>query len=325
LAHLSGKGIPFSPFLVLLAGILIVSTSSILIRFAQKEASSFTIAAYRLTFATLILLPIVLKGRRQEILRLRRSQWLLVILSGLFLALHFATWIKSLELTTVASSVVLVSTAPIWVALLSPFVLRERPSRWGLIGMVVTLSGAILVGLNETCSLSAGGLVCPPMQALFSGGMFFGNVLALVGAFGAAGYLLAGRWLRPGMSLIVYIFLVYGTAAVFLLGVAFQAQEPMAGFSAWTWVCLLGLAVGPQLLGHTAFNYGLRYLSAAFVSVSLLGEPIGTTILALVILREIPSPLEIVGGVTILIGILLASREQGRRREVPAAAEEEAG
>jgi drug/metabolite transporter (DMT)-like permease len=302
--------ISLPPLVVLFFGILIVSTSSIFIRFAQKEASSLVIAAFRLSLASLILLPIVWFGYRSELLHLQRKQVLLVVLSGVFLAFHFATWISSLEYTTVASSVVLVSTSPLWVALLSPLVLRERPTRMVAVGMIVALVGGTLVGMSESCQIQAGGLVCPPANLFFQGSAFSGNLLALAGALCAAAYLLLGRFLRPTMSLMVYIFTVYGTAAVALIAMVLVSGKPVVGFSLPVYLFLLVLAVGPQLLGHSSFNYSLRFLPAAYVSVALLGEPIGSTILALIILKEIPTPLEVIGGVVILVGIYLASRSE---------------
>jgi drug/metabolite transporter (DMT)-like permease len=296
------------PLLVLFFGILIVSTSSVFIRFAQEEAASIVIAAYRLSIAYLILLPIVLTGHREELFHLKRSQIGLILLSGIFLAFHFASWITSLEFTTVASSVVLVSTTPLWVALLSPVFLRERPNKWVAIGMVVALTGGILVGLSEACGFQASGFYCPPASVFLQGDAFWGNLLALLGALTAAAYLLVGRWLRSSMSLLVYITTVYGVAAVVLVVMALFSGQPLAGFPLPVYLAFLALALGPQLLGHTAFNYGLRYLSAAYVAVALLGEPIGSTLLALLILKETPTPLEIIGGTIILVGIYLASR-----------------
>jgi drug/metabolite transporter (DMT)-like permease len=298
------------PLMVLFFGILVVSTSSIFIRFAQEEAASIVIAAYRLTIASLILLPIVITRHREELLSLRRNQVGLIVLSGIFLSFHFATWISSLEFTTVASSVVLVSTTPLWVALLSPVFLRERPSRWVAVGMVVALVGGVLVGLSEACEIQAGAFSCPQAGGFFQGSAFWGNLLALMGALTAAAYLLAGRWLRPTMSLMVYITTVYGTAAVALVVMALFSGQPLGGFPMPVYLAFLALALGPQLLGHTSFNYGLRYLSAAYVAVALLGEPIGSTLLALLILKEVPSGLEIIGGTIILVGIYLASRSE---------------
>ena len=297
-----------SPLLVIFFGILAVSTASIFIRFAQQEASSLVIAAYRLTLATLFLLPIALRGHKQEILHINRRQAVLIVLSGVFLALHFASWISSLAFTTVATSVVLVTTTPLWVGLFSPLILHERISKAVTVGLVVALAGGVLVGMSESCSLSAGGLVCQSVSDIFQGSALVGNLLALAGAVMAAAYLMVGRSLRPSLSLMAYITLVYGVAAVTLVVMAVFSGQRLVGFSPMTYLFFAALAVFPQLLGHSSFNYGLRYLSAAYVSVALLGEPIGSTILALVILKEIPTTLEVVGGVIILIGIYLATR-----------------
>jgi drug/metabolite transporter (DMT)-like permease len=295
---------------VLFLGILVVSTSSIFIRFAQVEAASIVIAAYRLTLATLILLPFAMRGHRSELAGLNRPQLGLIALSGGFLALHFASWITSLEFTTVASSAVLVTTTPLWVALFSPLFLHERPSRVAAVGLMIALAGGVLVAMSETCAVEAGRMVCPPLGDFFRGDSMFGNLLALIGALMAAAYMVVGRRLRPTMSLMVYITTVYGTAAVILLALALLSGERFGGFSPIVYAAFLALAVGPQLLGHTSFNYGLRFLPAAFVSVALLGEPIGTIILALLILNETPTTLEVVGGMIILAGIFLASRGQ---------------
>ena len=299
-----------SPILVLFIGILVASTASIMIRVAQKEASSLVIAAYRLTIATLILLPIMLRYHREEFFHLKRRQIGLIILSGIFLSFHFATWISSLQYTSVASSAVLVSTIPLWVAVLSPIFLKEIPTRMAVVGMAVALFGGALVGISEACSIQEMGLACPPLQEFLQGKAIFGNMLALAGALTASAYLLVGRWLRSTLPLIIYITTVYGVAAICLVIMALASGQPLGGFSWLAYLAFLGLAVGPQLLGHTSINYGLRHLSASFVSVALLGEPIGSTILAMAILKESPSVLEVFGGIVILAGIYLASRDQ---------------
>lgn len=298
-----------SPYIVLFIGILAVSTASIFIRYAQLEVSSLVIAAYRLTFATLLLLPIALIRHRQELLNINKRQGILIALSGIFLALHFATWITSLEYTSVASSVVLVTTTPLWVGFLGPFLIRERLSKYVALGLLIALVGGIMVAMSEVCSLVRGGITCSYDSFIFQGS-FTGNVLALFGALFAAGYILLGRRLRPSFSLVVYITSVYGMAAIVLVIMAITVGQPVAGFPTVTYIYLLALAVFPQLIGHSSFNYGLRYLSAAYVSVALLGEPIGSTLLAFVILKETPTILEIVGGVIILAGIYLATRSE---------------
>ena len=293
----------------LFAGILAASTASIFIRFAQGEGvPSIVIAAARLTIASLVLAPFALTRYRFELLGLTRHEWILGLLSGLFLAFHFASWITSLQYTTVASSVVLVTTTPLWVALLSPLVLREKITPMILIGMLLALIGGGIVSVSDSCTLSAGKLICPPVSEFLRGSAFWGNFLAVFGAWMAAGYILIGRRVRAKMSLIPYIFVVYGMAAAVLVAIMFCMGKSPVGYApvAYLWFVLLALI--PQLLGHTSFNWALGYLPASFVSVILLGEPIGSTILAILILGEMPGWIKIGGAVLILAGIYLAAR-----------------
>ena len=184
------------PLLVIGFGILAVSTASIFIRYAQVYAPSLVIAAYRLAIATVILAPVALFRHRSELRLRKRWEIVLALLSGLCLALHFAAWITSLEYTTVTSSVVLVATTPLWVALLSPITLKEPLTRLIWIGMVLVILGSIVVGLSDTCTLFAGKIACPTFQDLVTGEAFLGDLLALIGAWMAAGYVLIGRRLR---------------------------------------------------------------------------------------------------------------------------------
>jgi drug/metabolite transporter (DMT)-like permease len=294
------------PFAIIIA-ILAVSTASIFIRFAQRDAPSLVIAALRLTFASLILAPVALTRHWLELRKLTRGDLLLGLLSGIFLAVHFATWISSLEYTSVASSVVLVSTGPLWVALLSPIFLKEPLTKPVLIGMILALLGGTIIGLGDSCQL-AGGLVCPPLSKFVQGKAFFGNFLALAGAWAVAGYLMIGRKLRAGMSLVPYIFVVYGIASIILLGIMFAAGQRPTGYLPLTYIWILLLALAPQLIGHSTYNWALRYLPAALVSITTLGEPVGSAILAYFILSEVPTSLTIFGGILILAGIYLASR-----------------
>ena len=300
---------PVPPLLAILVAILAVSTSSIFIRFAQENASSLAIAAYRLGLATLALAPASFTRYRAEIRSALAQRKLagLAALSGVLLAFHFATWITSLQFTSVASSVVLVTTSPLWVAVLSPLILKE-PLPWTVwIGLAVTLVGGLAVGLSDSCALSAHGLACPSLATFVEGQAFMGDGLALLGAFFASGYILIGRRLRPGMSLQAYTFLVYGVAALTLLGIVAATGQRMAGFPWTTYLLFLALALIPQLVGHSTFNWALRYLSAAFVSIALLGEPLGSTALAYFILNEVPSAVKLGGLGLILAGILVAS------------------
>lgn len=295
-------------YLAIAGGVLAVSTAAIFIRYAQQDVPSLVIAAVRLTLASLILAPVALARHRAELGRLSRRELGLGLLSGFFLALHFATWISSLEFTSVASSVVLVSTTPLWVAILSPLVLRETISQTTLLGLVLALLGGTVVGLSETCRIQ-NGLTCPPFSEFLQGQALWGNFLALCGAWMGAGYLLIGRRLRAKMSLIPYIFVVYGMSALVLVFIMRAAGQSPLGYSPINYLWMLLLALVPQLLGHSTFNWALRYLPASFVAVTLLGEPIGSTVLAFLILREVPSTLEIIGGILILAGIYVAGRE----------------
>ncbi len=268
--------------------------------------ASIVIAAGRLSIAGAILAVLVAWRHRAEIRALTLRELLLALLSGFFLSLHFATWITSLEYTSVASSVVLVSTAPLWVALLAPLTIKEPIRRVVLLGMGLALFGGTIVGLSDSCTLAKSSLQCPPFSDFVAGEAFTGDLLALAGALAGAGYLLIGRRLREKISLIPYIFLVYGVAAIFLLGYMFIAGETLAGHPPRAYLWLLLLALVPQLLGHSTFNWALRYLSAAFVSITLLGEPIGSAILAYFLLGETPSLLMGFGAILILAGIWVA-------------------
>jgi len=299
---------PVSPILVLALGILAVSAASIFIRVAQREAHSLVIAAWRLALATLVLAPFALTRRSEELRGLKRGDLGLALLSGFFLAVHFATWITSLAYTSVASSVVLVSTAPLWVALLSPLALKEPLTRPVILGMLLALVGGVIVSVSDTCSWGTAGLTCPPLSEFMHGRAFWGDLLALTGAWAVAGYLIIGRRLRVRITLLSYIFVVYGMATLALVAVALFAGLPFFGYSPLTYLIFLGLALIPQLLGHTTYNYALAYLSAAFVSVTALGEPVGSSILAYFLLAETPSTLKLAGAVLILAGIYIASR-----------------
>ncbi|MGA2503909.1 MAG: DMT family transporter [Anaerolineales bacterium] len=295
--------------LSLLAGVVAVSTAAIFIRFAQQEGSpSIVIAAARLTIASLVLAPFALTRYRSDLHALSKQEWILALLSGLFLALHFGTWITSLEYTSVASSVVLVSTTPLWVAILAPLVLRERLGIAAGIGLILALSGGTIVGLSDTCTWQSGAVTCPPLQSFFAGRAALGDLLALTGAWMAAGYILAGRKLRSKMELIPYVFIVYGMAAIVLIVIMLGLRESPVGLPPLVYLWFILLALIPQLLGHSTFNWALKYLPASFVSVALLGEPVGSTILAYFIFLEQPGWTKIGGAVLILIGIWMASR-----------------
>jgi len=288
-----------TPFLVLGFGVAIVSTASILIRFAQADgASSAVIAAGRLAIAALLMTPYALSRAGPELYRINPKDMFLCVASGLLLAVHFWTWIASLEHTSVANSTVLVTTNPIWVAMLSAWLLREKPRRVQIAGIALTLLGTLLIFLanNTNSSVASAPLL--------------GNSLALVGAVAASGYLLIGRGLRGNLSLLAYVWLTYSFAAIALIIAAIAGRETFGGVSPTAWLLIAALALGPQLLGHTSFNWALRRLSATFVALSILGEPIGAALLAWWLLGEGFDPLQLAGFFALLVGIFVAARAE---------------
>ncbi len=291
----------------LMTAILAASTASIFIRLAQVDAPSLVIAALRLTFASIAVVPFALSTHRGEIRALTLRDIGLGILSGFFLAAHFATWISSLAYTSVASSVVIVGTGPLWVALLAPIFLKERSSRAVFAGLGIALLGGGIIGFLNDCTWD-GGLSCPALSEILYSRAMIGNLLALLGAWAFCGYLLIGRSLRGRMALLPYISLVYSTSAIVLVLVILTAHQTPFGYLPVTYGWIILLALVPQLIGHSTYNWALRYLPAVFVAVSTLGEPIGSTALALFILHEQPTFAVIIGGALVLFGIIIATR-----------------
>ena len=282
---------------------LIVSSAAILIRYAQAEGvHSITIAAWRLTIAALLLWPLAWAKASKEIRAFRASDWLLGGVAGVFLAVHFATWISSLAYTSIASSTALVSTNPIWIALVSWLFFRERLGAWLVIGVAAAIAGSALIFFSDARLATGAGGSNPVL----------GNILAVTGSLTVCGYLLIGRRLRRTISLLPYIWLVYSSAAVALLLTAVVNGIPLTGFSRAAWPFLIALAIGPQLLGHSAINWALKHVSATFIAITILGEPIGSALLAWLIFGERFAPLQLAGFAVLLAGIYLASRGEGR-------------
>jgi drug/metabolite transporter (DMT)-like permease len=297
------------PF-ALLTAILAISTSSVFIRFAQEDAPSLVIAALRLTCAALFLAPLAWTRHRDELQNLTRRELIPACIAGIFLAVHFAAWTSSLEFTSVASSVLFVSTGPIWVALFSPVLLNERLRRASIFGLIIATLGGAIIGVSDTCTW-ASGLQCPELNQILQGSAMWGNFLALVGAWAVSGYLIIGRKLRTthSVSLIPYIFLVYGLCALVLIIIMLAAGHSPFGYPARTYGWILLLAVFPQLIGHSTYNWVLRYIPATLVAIVTLVEPIGSAALAYFVLREIPTNGVLLGGLLILVGVYIVSRQ----------------
>jgi drug/metabolite transporter (DMT)-like permease len=274
-------------------GIVAVSFASTLIRLAQMAGvPSLSIAAWRLLLASAILLPYAWVTQRDEIRSLAPREWGLLGVSGIFLGLHFATWIASLGYTSVASSVVLVSLGPVFVGLGSWLFLHERPRRLLVVGIVLAAVGSIVISWSD---LGQGQ------------DHLLGDLLALSGAVMVAGYLMIGRKVRARTT---YVAIVYAAAAVTVLTFVIAGRQPLLGFRPQAYLWLLALALGPQVIGHSTLNWALRYLSATFVSIVTLAEPVASGILAYLILGEAITWTTAAGAVTVLTGIYLASRAE---------------
>lgn len=278
-------------YLGILIGVVAVSFSAVLIRLA--EAPFLVVAAFRISLASLVVVPVAAARYRSDVTQSSRRQIVFLGASSLCLALHFGTWIASLSYTSVASSVVLVTSSPIIVAFVSHFLIKERVSRSVVEGIALAVVGSVVLGWGDLRSSS--------QEAL-------GDVLAFSGAVFAAGYLLFGRQVRGSIPVVPYIAVVYSGAAVLLLTAMAIAGDTFLGYPAKTYAMLFLIGLVPQLLGHSSLNWALGYVSATVVAVSVMAEPVGATLLAWLILDEIPRITSVVGGALLLAGVYVALR-----------------
>jgi drug/metabolite transporter (DMT)-like permease len=285
---------------VLGLALLGISLSGPLVRLSA--AHPLAIAAWRLAFSLVVIaVALLVTGEWRQWRRLTRRELGIAVGAGTMLAFHFWSWNASVALTSVAASVVLVNTQPVVVALLSAFWLREAPSRRQWIGIAIAMVGALAVAAPD--------LFVPDPQAAHPRALL-GDLLALVGAVTAAIYFVAGRRLRGTLDLWAYVGLVYGSCLVALLALAAVAGAPLTPQPPRELAIFAGLALGPMLLGHTGLNWALKRSPAYVVNLTLLGEPVGATLIAAFLpgIREVPAPMTFVGGAIVLIGILLTAR-----------------
>lgn len=278
----------WGPWTILAIGVVSASVSGILIRYAD-EASGLALSLWRCAAGALLLAPFAIPGIR----RMSARDFVIPAVAGVSLAAHFATWITSVNLTTIASSVLLVSTTPIFVALIGRWLLSERLRTAGWLGIALALGGTVLIaGLD------------------FEGSSLGGNILALIGGITVAGYVIGGRQARRHLGILEYAVVTYGFAALVLIPVCLLAGVELGGYSDTTWLAIAGLIVGPQLMGHTLINMALSDIDATTVSVTVMAEPIIAIALAFVLFSEVPSALAYPGGLAILFGIYLVSAAQ---------------
>lgn len=272
---------------IVLAGTFFTSLSSIIIRFS--EAPALVISAYRMLFTSLMLLIPVIINNRHEFKKITKKEYILCTVSGIFLALHFASWISSIKMTTVANSTILVSCSPIFVALSNYFITKEKLGRKKAIGISMSLAGTIIIAMGSSNEKSSN--------------MMLGNILAFLGAIFVAGYFVIGGIARKNLSAGVYVFIVYSvsTAALFIMCII--SETPIYPYPPKEFLLFIALAFFCSILGHTVYNYMVKYVSSTMISVSTLSEPIFASILALLIFSEIPSIYTLIGGIIIITGI----------------------
>lgn len=279
-----------SPRPALIIAIIAVSFASILIRLS--EAPSLVIASYRLGLASVFMIFMAYtKNELSQLLKMTRKDTLALILSGFFLYVHFATWITSLFYTTVATSVIIVDSSPLFVVVLSYIFLKETLTTKAVAGIFLSVVGAVLIGLSN------------PVEE-----NIIGIFLAFLGAIGLAVYLVIGRGLRGKLDTFSYVSGVYSVSFLFLVVTTYAFHQPLLGYSSRQYFIFFLLALVPTCFGHTLYNYCLKYLKAAVVSVTILGEPVGATILAVIFFGEVPTLLVVMGGILVIGGIYVVVR-----------------
>ncbi len=273
--------------------VVAVSTSAILVELS--DAPRVLKAGYRVLFTTAFVAPFAFRERR-EFSDISGADWLVVSVAGVLLAVHFASWFASIEFTSIAASTTLVQPQPAFVAVGAWLLLDERVGARIVGGIIVAIAGSVLLSVGDFLTGSAFG----PAPNL-------GNALAVVGAVAGAGYVLAGRSVRQRLSLAPYVFAVYGVCTVVLFAGAVALGLPLVDYPPREWALFVGMAVGPGLFGHTLVNWALKYVESSVVSVSLLGEPVGSTLLALAIFGQVPGLFTVAGGAVVLVGIAVTT------------------
>jgi len=272
--------------IIVLLGVVGVSFSAIFVKFST--APSAVLAFYRMLFSAVLLLPVVWLRYRDELRALTKENIVLCMISGFFLACHFACYFESIVQTSVASSTVLVDTEVFFVCIFSFLLFHEKSSRLGLCGIVITFLGSVVLALTDRTA---------------SGNELFGDFLALCGAVFVCVYTMVGSRVRKNVTTTLYTFLVYGTAAIVLFFYNVFCGQSLVGYGKENYLLGLLLCVFCTFLGHSIFNWGLKYLPAALISNMKLGEPVFATILAYFLFKQVPSVQQLIGGGFVLLGI----------------------
>ena len=283
---------------LLLLGVIAVSTGAIFTKLAD-EVPAITLSAYRLAIPTLIFFPFAWVTSKKEIISLNSGTCIMGILSGIALAGHFTLWITSLGYTSIARSLVFVNTTPLWIVIFAPFITGEKITRPLLISIAVSMAGVIFMGLKGDHHGSD---------------VFKGDALALAGGACLAIYLMLGNRIRRELSLLPYVCLCYGAGSAILWLIVLFAGLPCSGFSFSNTLAILGIAIIPQVFGHTIYNWSLKWLSTGIVSVTLFIEPVMGALYGYFLFHERLSLYDIIGGTLILTGVFFVSKYSGRAK-----------
>ncbi|WP_044894302.1 DMT family transporter [Bacillus alveayuensis] len=273
------------PYLAVFIGALSVSTSAILVKWADAPAA--VTAFYRLFLTVLFMTPFFMKYI-QELRTITKRDWLLSVISGVLLAFHFILWFESLNYTSVTSSVVLVTLQPLFAFIGAYIFFKERLTMGAALSGLLAIAGSMIISWGD-------------FQV--SGKALFGDILALLACMMVTGYWLFGQDLRKRLSLMTYTYVVYGVSSITLFLYVILFQYPLFSYEKTDWICFVLLAVVPTLLGHSLMNWSVKWVSAATISMSILFEPVGASILAYFLLGEIIQPPQWIGGFFILTGI----------------------
>ncbi|MGN7410453.1 DMT family transporter [Sporosarcina sp. SAFN-010] len=276
------------PAIPIIIGVISVALSAIFVKLVSAEAG--VTAFYRMFFSVIFMLPIFLLKYRKEITLLKKRDWIFSTFAGVFLAFHFIFWFESLNYTSVASSTVLVTLQPIFAFAGTYFFFKERLSVKTILSAVIAISGSVIISFGD---FQLGGTA------------FYGDILALIGCALITAYLLFGQDVRQRLSLITYTFVVYSISSITLFFYVLIKGESFGPHSQSDWMWFVLLALIPNLLGHTLFNWAIRWVSTNAISIAILFEPVGASILAYYIFNESLSTAQIIGGIVVLLGILL--------------------
>lgn len=286
------------PYFAIIIGVLSVAASAIFVKLASAEAGA--IAFYRMFFSVLLMLPLFWLKHRQELRIINWKQWGIMTLSGIFLAFHFILWFESLNYTSVASSTVLVTLQPLFAIVGTYLLFKEKITAKTIIAACIAIFGSVLLAWGDV---------------QLGGTALFGDLLALFACALISFYMLCGQSVRQNISSTTYTINVYAISTVVLAIYMLGKGESFGPYPGIDWLWFLLLAIVPNLLGHNLFNWALKYVSANAISIAILFEPVGASILAYFIFSEYLHSSQIIGGIIVLLGIIFYTIDEKKMKK----------